>query len=234
MKDYEADWVRSRMDEIRIYHKELSKENEENMIDAVTWDDLEMDEVFLRVNNTKCFIGEQVLYRPKEIILYRKMDFPIEIIGLLIGRKMAASDAIEQQLLELREKQKAIQGSIDLCQKVIEDGAYEHLEVETYLNYVKEEEAKGKKFAYMDELLIDFAEFTQFNRIAGAPYIGWVFRNPWLNRLVMILWSVMWIAIPVIGVLDDYLKGDSISPIKVLFWTGWLLFFGKNFCEYKK
>ncbi len=115
--------------------------------------------------------------RLKEIILYRKMDFPIETIGLLIGREVVASDAIEQQLLDLREKQKAIQGSIDLCQKVIEDGAYENLEVETYLNYVKEEEAKGKKFAYMDELLIDFAEFTQFNRIAGDPYIGWVFRT---------------------------------------------------------
>lgn len=61
LKDYEADWVRGRMDEIRIYHKELSGQNEENMIDAVTWDDLEMDEVFLRLNNTKCFIGEQVL-----------------------------------------------------------------------------------------------------------------------------------------------------------------------------
>lgn len=55
--------------------------------------------------------------RLKEIILYRKMDFPIETIGLLIGREVAASDAIEQQLLDLREKQKAIQGTIDLCQK---------------------------------------------------------------------------------------------------------------------
>lgn len=96
--------------------------------------------------------------RLKEIILYRKMDFPIETIGLLIGKEVAASDAIEQQPLDLKEKQKAIQGSIDLCQKVIEDRAYENLDVETYLNYVKEEEAKGKKFAYMDELLIDFVE----------------------------------------------------------------------------
>ena len=33
-----------------------------NYIDDITWNDLEMDDVFFRINNTKSFIGEQVLY----------------------------------------------------------------------------------------------------------------------------------------------------------------------------
>ena len=31
-------------------------------IDDITWDDLEMDDVFLRINHTDSFAGEQILY----------------------------------------------------------------------------------------------------------------------------------------------------------------------------
>ncbi|MBR3770590.1 MAG: hypothetical protein IKL06_08665 [Lachnospiraceae bacterium] len=59
------DWMRKRLDKIKIYHKELIENNRKNdsgMIDDITWNDLEMDEVFFRINRTKSFIGEQMLY----------------------------------------------------------------------------------------------------------------------------------------------------------------------------
>lgn len=66
---YERSSRQRRMGQIRIYHDVLevrrgldpAKQNKEG-IDEITWNDLEMDEVFWRVNNTKSFIGEQVLY----------------------------------------------------------------------------------------------------------------------------------------------------------------------------
>lgn len=50
-------------EDIRIYY-EMSKENlPANSIDAITWNDLEMDRIFDRINNTKSYIGEQMLYQ---------------------------------------------------------------------------------------------------------------------------------------------------------------------------
>ncbi len=63
------EFARDRMDEIGIYLREcLDAPNSENSvvvngIDDVTWNDLEMDEMFFRLNHTRSFIGEQVLYK---------------------------------------------------------------------------------------------------------------------------------------------------------------------------
>lgn len=67
LADSKVVWTRDRLDKIKIYHEEMRKaehgeKEQRNYIDAITWNDLEMDEVFLRINNTKSFLGEQVLY----------------------------------------------------------------------------------------------------------------------------------------------------------------------------
>ena len=54
-KYYEAE---SRLKDIRRMHDRMNS----GMVDEITWNDLEMDEVFLEVNHTKSFIGEQLLY----------------------------------------------------------------------------------------------------------------------------------------------------------------------------
>lgn len=48
-----------RMKLIREYHEMRECESE---VDAITREDLEMDRIFLTVNHTNCFAGEQVLY----------------------------------------------------------------------------------------------------------------------------------------------------------------------------
>lgn len=47
---------------IAVYHEEVKELTNEFMIDEVTWNDLDMDDIFWRINNTKSYIGEQVLY----------------------------------------------------------------------------------------------------------------------------------------------------------------------------
>ncbi len=49
---------RERIDRIRIYDEVTGKAS----VDDVTWNDLNMDDVFHRINHTRSFIGEQVLY----------------------------------------------------------------------------------------------------------------------------------------------------------------------------
>ena len=177
---------------------------------------------------------EEDVKRLKEIILYRKMDFPIESIHQLLVKEVSVQDVLEQQLTDLREKQKMLQGAMDLCEKIIADGCVENLNVENYLYYVREEEAKGKTFARVDDLLMDFAEYTQFDRMAGDPYVGKYLRNPKINRVVTVLWAIMWLAIPIYGMIDMYMNGGEISPLKLLFWSAWLLVVMVNFWQYRK
>lgn len=50
-------------EDISVYWKEENEFiPEDEKIDDITWNDLEMDKVFGRINSTKSFIGEQVLY----------------------------------------------------------------------------------------------------------------------------------------------------------------------------
>ena len=49
-----------RLDKIKRYH--LLQEQGDCSVDETTWNDLEMDNVFLRINHTNSFIGEQILY----------------------------------------------------------------------------------------------------------------------------------------------------------------------------
>ncbi len=56
------DFAKDRMDEIKIYLKECMEDKCET-VDEVTWNDLNMDDIFLKLNHTRSFIGEQVLYK---------------------------------------------------------------------------------------------------------------------------------------------------------------------------
>ncbi|SDB21386.1 MutS domain V [Pseudobutyrivibrio sp. YE44] len=51
----------ARIDKIRRLFDSKGKHTK-NQIDDITWNDLEMDEVFLRINHCNSFIGEQVLF----------------------------------------------------------------------------------------------------------------------------------------------------------------------------
>ena len=63
LNDVRVERCRERMDKIAIYYDEIKELLEHENVDDITWNDLEMEEVFLRINQTKCYIGEQVLYR---------------------------------------------------------------------------------------------------------------------------------------------------------------------------
>lgn len=60
-----------RMDKVKRYHNAVMEDTTEDnnwIVDEVTWNDLEMDEVFLRVNHTNSFVGEQKLYHKMHVL----------------------------------------------------------------------------------------------------------------------------------------------------------------------
>jgi len=119
--------------------------------------------------------SEQDIRRLKQIILYRKMNMPIEKIASMLDDPAVSEELVRQQLQELLNKQQEIQGSIDLCRKLAADHAYDGENIDFYLNYVKEEEKKGHSFAQLEELVGDFSEYSEFYKVSGDPVFQFLF-----------------------------------------------------------
>lgn len=66
----------NRMEKIRRYHDSIKQSMEPGrLLDDITWEDLEMDQVFLRINHTNCFIGEQLLFHKLHRLGEEESDF---------------------------------------------------------------------------------------------------------------------------------------------------------------
>ena len=68
---------------------------------------------------------EEDVQQLEKIILYRKMDFTIETIAELLDHKVDVQQAMELQIDHLEEQKQKLQGSIDLCRKIVSDQAFE-------------------------------------------------------------------------------------------------------------
>lgn len=57
------DFAKDRLEKIKIYLKETLENENVETIDEVTWNDLNMDDMYFKLNHTRSFVGEQVLYK---------------------------------------------------------------------------------------------------------------------------------------------------------------------------
>lgn len=171
----------------------------------------------------------------KKIILFRKMDLPVETIGSILNGTVSLEVVIKQQLAELKSKQLMIQGSIDLCDKLVADQAYDYMDLEYYLEYVKSEESNGRKFGNIEILLEDLSEFTQVDKYTQSSILGWyLFSHPRMNRIFVILWCVLLVLLPVIGIVDDWIDANGPSPVMMIFWIVWFGFWAVSFIGFQK
>lgn len=177
---------------------------------------------------------EADLERLKRIILFRKMDLPVEVIGKILEGEISAKDALEQQLAELMIKQQTLQSTIDLCSKVVSDRAFEDIDTEYYLNYVKEEEAKGRIFRKIDDFLDDFSDFTNYELLPGRNIFWGLLPGTWLNRVVMACWCLLLMVCPVVAIAEDLIEKNGIHPAKLTFWVLWILSLGYAFVSFRK
>ena len=179
--------------------------------------------------------SEEDLKRIRFIILLRKMDISVETIGGILADKISFEDALEQQLLDLKMKQKTVQSSIELCEKMIDDQAFINIDIDYYSNYVKEEEAKGKTYAGFNDLLEDLSAFTKFDHFVSGSHGGrWLLSHPRIYRTAKIVWSMILIMLPVIVIIDDLLDENGVSGMMLIFWILWEILFITAFVEFHK
>lgn len=104
-KEIDLDEVMIKMNNVSSYFR---NKNEKNTIDNITWNDLNMDDVFKKINNTQCTAGQEVLYdilrkplynkevlikRDKVIDYFRNNEKERQSIQLILG-KLGKSDEL--------------------------------------------------------------------------------------------------------------------------------------------
>lgn len=148
--------------------------------------------------------------RLKLIILYRKMDISVETIEDILCDKISLTDALEQQMKILKEKQQILQSSIDLCEEMIVTGKNDQLSVDYYLNYIKEEEGKGTKFVEINDLLSGYVDSFSLNRIFLPVDLLFPGR---LGKVINTVISVIVLLIPFLFVVLTFLEKNIQNQV---------------------
>lgn len=161
----------------------------------------------------------------KKIILLRKMDVSVESIYLMKNGEASLVNVLMRQEEELTARMEMLQGSIDLCRQILKEQDPENIDFDYYLNYVKEEEAQGRRFAEVEELLEDLAEFSRMTQFRGDPYVGRFFSNVWVARGLSVILAVCALLIPLSAIIRGLGSGtkDILAQGAVVFWVLWLL-----------
>lgn len=97
----------------------------------------------------------------KIIKLFRKLDMPIEEIRKLLEDEVQLQEAVKVQKERLEKEKQRLTDAIDFCEK-INERELESLDVDSYLNQMKQEEERGAVFA---DLVNDFRKVAEAEHI---------------------------------------------------------------------
>lgn len=179
--------------------------------------------------------SEEDVKRLQHIILLRKMDLSVDVISKLLSAEISYEDALEEQLLHLKAQQLAVEDSIALCQKMIQDHVDQELDIEFYANYVREEEAKGKIFMQIDDLLEDASTFTGYQRVFGDTDLAfWIYRHPWINRCATLLWVALFLFVPIIGIIELIMDTNHANLPRIMIFVLYFLAVWGAFWNYRR
>lgn len=175
---------------------------------------------------------EEDILRLKKIIIFRKMDLSVEQIAAMLRGKIDAKEVLKNQEQELLNKIREMEGAVELCRILEKEESPLDIEPEQYLDYIAQEEKKGKKFSKAEEFLDGMLESAEalsggmqsvgFWRAILGPYA-------WLGKyLNLIFWLL------VAGIVVFALITREPSARTYLYWGGLLLFLFMRVSSYWK
>lgn len=148
--------------------------------------------------------------RLKLIVLYRKMDISVENIEALLCEKITLHEVLENQMEQLKEQQQILQGSIDLCEEMLHRQEDANLDVDYYLNYIKEEEIKGRKFVDIDDVLSDYTDILTANKSFSFANLDMIFPYR-IGKTLKIIFSLFFLLVPIIMLVAAYMEDGGLS-----------------------
>ena len=165
---------------------------------------------------------EEDILRLKKIIIFRKMDLSVEQIAAMLKGKTDAKVVLKNQEQELFNKIREMEGALELCRILEKEEVPLDIEPEQYLDYIAQEEKKGKKFSKAEELLDGMMESAEALS-GGMQSVGFwraiLGSYAWLGKyLNLIFWLL------VVGGAVFALITREPSVRNYLYWGGLLLF----------
>ena len=174
----------------------------------------------------------------KRIILYRKMNIPVETIYLLQKGEASLEGVLKRQEEELTAQREMLEGSIELCRKILAAGDWQSLDVDYYLNYVHSEEEYGKRFAQVDEFLEDWSEFSKLSegmyQLMGSRRLAGLTASRRAVRGISLGVLIVYFALPAVALWEQYEENGRIMPRSIVFWSVWALALGWAFWHFRK
>lgn len=179
--------------------------------------------------------GREDVRRLKEIMLLRKLGLPVESIYLMYEGQARLDSLIQRQQQELQEQMQQLEGALELCHCLLGEQDIEAVDVDAWLNYVREEEQKGKRFAQAEDFLEDLAEFSKMASFRYDPYVGRFFQNRWAARTLAVLLTLCLLFSAASVILSRSLeRGAVFLSAAVWFWLIFLLCLGLNFRHFRR
>ena len=165
---------------------------------------------------------EEDILRLKKIIIFRKMDLSVEQIAAMLKGKTDVKEVLKNQEQELLNKIREMEGALELCRILEKEEVPLDIEPEQYLDYIAQEEKKGKKLSKAEELLDGMLESAEALS-GGMQSVGFwraiLGSYAWLGKyLNLIFWLLM------VGVVVFALITREPSVRNYLYWGGLLLF----------
>ena len=165
---------------------------------------------------------EEDILRLKKIIIFRKMDLSVEQIAAMLRGKTDVKKVLKNQEQELFNKIREMEGALELCRILEKEESPLDIEPEQYLDYIAQEEKKGKKFSKAEELLDGMLESAEALS-GGMQSVGFwraiLGSYAWLGKyLNLIFWLL------VVGIVVFALITREPSVRNYLYWGGLLLF----------
>lgn len=175
---------------------------------------------------------EEDLLRLKKIIIFRKMDLSVEQIAAMLRGKTDAKEVLKKQEQELLNKIQELEGALELCRVLEKEESPLDIDPGQYLDYIAQEEKKGKKFSKAEEFLDGMLESAEALS-GGMQSVGFwgeiLGPYAWLGKYLNL---IFWLLVADIVVFALITREPSVR--NYLYWGGLLLFLLMRVSSYWK
>ncbi|SEM15516.1 MULTISPECIES: MerR family transcriptional regulator [unclassified Butyrivibrio] len=143
--------------------------------------------------------------RLKKIVLFRKIDMPVEDIRKMLDNEQDIGELLGLQMQRLEEDRLKVEGSIQLCKKMLEDG-YEESDTDKYISYVAEAESRGQRFPDILPVLDEISLNSGFESLVGYPIFFNLMKNALCRRLLAVGIVIIMVIFPLIQLILNIIR----------------------------
>ena len=179
--------------------------------------------------------SDEDLKRLEKIILFRKCNVSIENIRLIFNGTKNIDEVFKEQINVIENEVKQLEGAKLMCEKLShEKKSIDEIDTEKYINIIKKEEEKGKRFNNIAEDYMFATEKLYQSIIENKEFKGGEIMRKGIKAGLYILSAVIMF---ILFVLFDYIFDKNIDWIGAIILASVLtigdIFFTKNYIEKK-